>query len=62
MSRPRYGDNIFAIGGVVRATLKAAEWDRDQIDEIMAQIVYAKSYDEAIGICRQYITINQKGE
>jgi len=60
MSTPQYGDNIFAVGAVVSATLKAAQWPRDRVDGVLGQISAAKSYDEAIGICRQYITIKDE--
>ncbi len=60
MRTPQYGDNIFAIGAVVSATLKVAQWSRDRVDGILGEISAAKSYDEAIGICRRYITIKDK--
>lgn len=60
MNTPQYGDNIFAIGAAVCATLEAADWPRDRINEILDEISAAKSYDEAIVICRRYITIKDK--
>lgn len=57
MSAPVYGDNIYAIGAVVSATLKAAQWPRDRVADILGEISAAKSYDQAIDICRRYITI-----
>ena len=57
---PQYGDNIFEVGAVVNATLKGAQWPRVRIDGILAEISAAKSYDEAIDICRRYITIKDE--
>jgi hypothetical protein len=61
MHAPQYGDNIFLVGAFVSATLRAAAWPRDRIDEILREISAAESYDKAIDICRRYITIKDKG-
>lgn len=57
MSRPRYGDNIYALGAIVDATLKAAGWNRENREAILEEISAAQSYKAAVAICRQYITI-----
>lgn len=57
MSKPCHGDNIFAIGGVVYATLKGAKWPREKIEGVMREITSAPSYDDAVEVCRRYITI-----
>lgn len=57
MSKPRYGDNIYELGAVVGKTLRMAKWERDKVDSILSEISAAPSYDEAVAICRNYITI-----
>lgn len=54
---PTYGDNIFELGGVVSGTLRAAGWDRTKIDSALDEITKALCYDDAVNVCRRYITI-----
>jgi hypothetical protein len=56
----RYGDNIYHIAGAVRGTLRRAEWPAQKIDAVMKKITEAQSYDSAIEICREYITIENE--
>jgi SOS response regulatory protein OraA/RecX len=62
MSAPRYGDNIYAVGAVVGSTLRQSGWDREKIDAVLSEISAASSYDDAIAVCRRYITIKDADE
>lgn len=60
MSRPRYGDNVFAIMGAVSATLRAAKWSDEKRNAALKEVTSSKSYDAAIEVCRKYITIEDE--
>jgi len=53
----RVGDNIYLIGAQVRMTLRAAAWPRERVEAVLASISAAPSYDAALAICREYITV-----
>jgi len=55
---PRYGDNIYAIGGTCGRCLITAGWDRKTVDDIHREARDAGSYDGAIAVYRRYITIH----
>ena len=52
-----YGDNIFEIIAVTQQTLRLAEWPTEKVDAIVAKATGASSYDAAVDVCREYITI-----
>ena len=60
MGEPRYGDNIFELGGAVLRCLRQAGWSPLARDAVAERLNEAKTYDEAIAICRQYITIRNE--
>lgn len=55
---PRYGDNIYAIGGALGRCLKEAGWSVEKIAAIHHEANQAKSYADAIAVYRRYITIH----
>jgi hypothetical protein len=46
--------NIFAILGRCKQALRDAE-QPDQAEEMMRRVFKATSYDEALGICQEYV-------
>ena len=55
-SRDHNDSNIFAIMGKVRKTL-VRNGQRDQADKCVARMKAAGSYDEALGICFDYVEV-----
>lgn len=58
----RVGDNIYLIGAQVRMTLRAAGWTREAVESVLREISATPTYDEAVAVCRRYITIGDEDE
>lgn len=52
-----YGDNIYAIGGNVLGTLKAAGMPKSEIDAVLARITASPDYDAAVSVAAEFVPI-----
>lgn len=52
-----YGDNIYAIGGNVLGTLKAAGTPKSEIDAVLTRISASPNYAAAVSVAAEYVPI-----